>query len=251
MATGSRTAISSASPSRILTSTSKRSRRMPRAKASIFSATMKQAVPFRTMSDNSSDAFSLYEKLGLGGVKTGYVNFGQGLKRVDDQGHDALEWHYGQYMVRHYQRVMDEAAKHHLMLDVHEPVKPTGLRRTYPNLMSGEGARGQEYNAWSDDGGNPPEHETILPFTRFLAGPMDFTPGIFHLVYHEDRPKKSGQHDACQAARALRRVLQSAANGSRSTRKLFELTPTRSNSSATCRLIGTTRKCSMRVSAIT
>lgn len=136
-----------------------------------------------------SDAFSLYEKLGLGGVKTGYVNFGQGLQRVDDQGHDALEWHYGQYMVRHYQRVMDEAAKHHLMLDVHEPVKPTGLRRTYPNLMSGEGARGQEYNAWSDDGGNPPEHETILPFTRFLAGPMDFTPGIFHLVYHEDRPR--------------------------------------------------------------
>ena len=92
-------------------------------------------------------------------------------------------------MVRHYQRVVDEAAKHHLMLDVHEPIKPTGLRRTYPNLMSGEGARGQEYNAWSDDGGNPPEHDTILPFTRFLAGPMDFTPGIFKLVYHEDRPK--------------------------------------------------------------
>jgi alpha-glucosidase len=135
------------------------------------------------------DAFTLYERLGLGGVKTGYVNFGQGLSRIDDEGHTALEWHYGQYMVRHYQRVVDEAAKHHLMLDVHEPIKPTGLRRTYPNLMSGEGARGQEYNAWSDDGGNPPEHDTILPFTRFLAGPMDFTPGIFKLVYHEDRPK--------------------------------------------------------------
>jgi alpha-glucosidase len=134
------------------------------------------------------DAFALYERLGLGGVKTGYVNFGQGLKRVDDGGHDVLEWHYGQYMVEHYQRVVDEAAKHHLMLDVHEPIKPTGLRRTYPNLMSGEGARGQEYNAWSEDGGNPPEHDTIMPFTRFLAGPMDFTPGIFHLVYHEDRP---------------------------------------------------------------
>jgi alpha-glucosidase len=135
------------------------------------------------------DAFSMYERLGLGGVKTGYVNFGQGLKRIDDQGKNVLEWHYGQYMVRHYQHVTDEAAKHHLMLDVHEPIKPTGLRRTYPNLMSGEGARGQEYNAWSDDGGNPPEHDTILPFTRFLAGPMDFTPGIFHLVYHEDRPR--------------------------------------------------------------
>jgi alpha-glucosidase len=74
------------------------------------------------------------------------------------------------------------------MLDVHEPVKPTGLRRTYPNLMTAEGARGQEYNAWSPDGGNPPEHETIVPFTRLLAGPMDFTPGIFDLTYPEYRP---------------------------------------------------------------
>ena len=101
------------------------------------------------------------------------------MQRIDDAGKLVGEWHYGQYMVRHHQHVIDEAAKHKIMLDVHEPVKPTGLRRTYPNLMSGEGARGQEYNAWSGDGGNPPEHETILPFTRLLAGPMDFTPGIF------------------------------------------------------------------------
>src|SRR5262245_32123594 len=117
-----------------------------------------------------SDAFSLYEKLGLRSVKTGYVNFANGLPRVDENGKPRGEWHYGQYMVQHHQRVIDEAAKHHLMLDVHEPVKPTGLCRTYPNLMTGEGARGQEYNAWSPDGGNPPEHETILPFTRLLAG---------------------------------------------------------------------------------
>jgi alpha-glucosidase len=91
-------------------------------------------------------------------------------------------------MVRHHQHAIEEAAKHHIMLDVHEPVKPTGLRRTYPNLMTGEGARGQEYNAWSGDGGNPPEHETILPFTRLLAGPMDFTPGIFDLTFEELRP---------------------------------------------------------------
>ena len=68
------------------------------------------------------------------------------------------------------------------MLDVHEPMHDTGERRTYPNMMSREGARGQEYNAWSGDGGNPPEHETILFFTRLLAGPMDFTPGIFDLL---------------------------------------------------------------------
>ena len=68
------------------------------------------------------------------------------------------------------------------MLDVHEPMHDTGERRTWPNMMTREGARGQEYNAWSGDGGNPPEHETILFFTRLLAGPMDFTPGIFDLL---------------------------------------------------------------------
>jgi alpha-glucosidase len=90
-------------------------------------------------------------------------------------------------MVNHYIHVVQEAAKRHIMLDVHEPIIPTGLRRTYPNLMSGEGARGQEYNAWSEDGGNPPEHTTILPFTRLLAGPMDFTPGIFELTLKNKR----------------------------------------------------------------
>jgi alpha-glucosidase len=74
------------------------------------------------------------------------------------------------------------------MLDVHEPIKDTGLRRTYPNLMTREGARGQEYNAWSEDGGNPPDHTTILPFTRLLAGPMDFTPGIFDLYFDAYKP---------------------------------------------------------------
>lgn len=135
-----------------------------------------------------ADAYALYEQLGINAVKSGYVNWSQGMQRIGDDGKPAGEWHYGQYMVRHQQHAIDEAAKHHLMLDVHEPVKPTGLRRTYPNLMTGEGARGQEYNAWSADGGNPPEHETILPFTRLLAGPMDFTPGIFDLTYSELKP---------------------------------------------------------------
>src|ERR671912_449833 len=73
-----------------------------------------------------------------------------------------------------------------VILNFPEPMHDTGERRTYPNMMSREGSRGQEYNAWSGDGGNPPEHETILFFTRLLAGPMDFTPGIFDLLIQGD-----------------------------------------------------------------
>jgi alpha-glucosidase len=134
------------------------------------------------------DAFAFYEGLGVRTVKTGYVCFGQGIRRIDENGIEKREWPHGQFMVRHHQMVVEEAARHHIQLDVHEPVKDTGLRRTYPNLMTREGARGQEYNAWSGDGGNPPEHETLLPFTRLLGGPMDYTPGIFGLTYKE-RPK--------------------------------------------------------------
>jgi alpha-glucosidase len=85
-------------------------------------------------------------------------------------------------MVNHYRRVIQTAAKYGIMVDAHEPIHDTGERRTYPNMMSREGARGQEYNAWGADGGNPPEHETNLFFTRMLAGPMDFTPGIFDIL---------------------------------------------------------------------
>ncbi|NUQ82630.1 MAG: glycoside hydrolase family 97 protein [Bacteroidetes bacterium] len=117
-------------------------------------------------------AFALYQRAGIRAVKTGYVG-----PRANG------EWPNGQFAVRHYQLVTEKAAAHQLMLDVHEPIKDTGLRRTWPNLMTREGARGQEYNAWSADGGNPPEHQTILPFTRLLSGPMDYTPGIFDLDY--------------------------------------------------------------------
>jgi alpha-glucosidase len=96
--------------------------------------------------------------------------------------------------VQHYRRVIEAAARDDIMLDVHEPMHDTGERRTFPNMMSREGARGQEYNAWSGDGGNPPEHETILFFTRLLDGPMDFTPGIFDLFErssgHARRPEE-------------------------------------------------------------
>src|SRR2546421_5760 len=95
-------------------------------------------------------------------------------------------------MVRHPRRVIEKAAQYGIMLDVHEPIHDTGERRTYPNMMSREGARGQEYNAWSSEGGNPPEHETILFFTRMLDGPMDFTPGIFDILIERGtgRPRR-------------------------------------------------------------
>ncbi len=117
-------------------------------------------------------AFALYHSLGLDAIKSGYV------VDLTSEGHS----HWGQYMVRHYRKVIETAAKYGIMLDVHEPIHDTGERRTYPNMMTREGARGQEYNAWGGEGGNPPEHETILFFTRLLDGPMDFTPGIFDIL---------------------------------------------------------------------
>ncbi len=134
------------------------------------------------------DAFALYHKHGVNTVKTGYVGWGQNIKRVDEEGNIQKEWHHGQFMVRHYQKVVETAAKYHIMIDAHEPIKDTGLRRTWPNFMTREGARGQEYDAWSDDGGNPPDHTTIIPFTRLLSGPMDFTPGIFDILFEDDPP---------------------------------------------------------------
>lgn len=133
-------------------------------------------------------AYKYAKKHGMRAVKTGYVGHGQCVDHPNDQGDTVKEWHHGQFMVRHYQRTVEEAAKHQIMLDIHEPIKDTGLRRTWPNLMTREGARGQEYNAWGPNGGNPPDHTTILPFTRMLSGPFDFTPGIFDLLFDEAKP---------------------------------------------------------------
>jgi len=134
------------------------------------------------------DAYDLYERLGVRAVKSGYVVQGQNIRRREGN-KEFREWSHGQYMVRHYQHALETAAKHHIMLVVHEPVKDTGIRRTYPNMMSREGARGQEYNAWDWQGGNPPDHTTILPFTRMVSGPMDYTPGVFDLLLEKgDRP---------------------------------------------------------------
>ena len=125
-------------------------------------------------------AFALYESMGVTQVKTGYVADAGDVRRLDENGIELHEWHDGQFQVGHHLRVVQEAAKHHISIIAHEPVKDTGLRRTYPNWMSREGARGQEYNAWGDPT-NPPEHVAILPYTRMLAGPFDYTPGIVDL----------------------------------------------------------------------
>ena len=101
------------------------------------------------------------------------------------------EYHHGQWMVNHYRKVLETAAKYEIAVDAHEPIKATGIRRTYPNAISREGLRGQEFNAWAVDGGNPPEHLTIIAFTRMLAGPIDFTPGIFDIKF--DQWKKNNQ----------------------------------------------------------
>ncbi len=126
----------------------------------------------RTYDKQLDTAYKMMHSLGIHSVKTGYVG------PVIPKG----EYHDGQWMVNHYQRVMEKGAQYQVAIDVHEPIKPTGLRRTYPNLISAEGARGQEFNAWASDGGNPPEHLSIIAFTRMLAGPFDFTPGIFDIT---------------------------------------------------------------------
>jgi alpha-glucosidase len=126
-------------------------------------------------------AFDLYESVGVRQVKTGYVADGGDIKRVDENGLTHYEWHDGQFTIGEYLRSVTEAAKRRISINTHEPVKDTGLRRTYPNWLSREGARGQEFNAWGVPP-NPPEHTAILPFTRMLSGPMDFTPGIFDLT---------------------------------------------------------------------
>jgi alpha-glucosidase len=125
-------------------------------------------------------AFDLYEKVGVRQVKTGYVADAGDIRRVTDDGVEVHEWHDGQFTVHHHERLLREAAKRKISINTHEPVKDTGLRRTYPNWLSREGARGQEYNAWGTPP-NPPEHVAMLPFTRMLSGPMDYTPGIVAL----------------------------------------------------------------------
>jgi alpha-glucosidase len=126
-------------------------------------------------------AFAMYAKAGVDAIKTGYVCDAGQIERQDQAGGPVIrEWHDGQWMSNHHLRVVQEAAKYKIAINAHEPIKDTGLRRTYPNWVAREGARGMEYNAWGNPP-NPPEHEVNLVFTRMLAGPMDFTPGVISL----------------------------------------------------------------------
>ena len=131
----------------------------------------------RTYEAQIDTAFALCKMYDINAVKTGYVG------KIIPKG----EYHHGQWMVNHYQKVLENAADYEIMVNIHEPIKDTGIRRTYPNMISREGLRGQEFNAWSE-GGNPPEHLTIVPFTRMLAGPIDFTPGIFDIKLADYKP---------------------------------------------------------------
>ncbi|KRG76953.1 alpha-glucosidase [Stenotrophomonas chelatiphaga] len=131
--------------------------------------------------DQLGAALDLYARLGVDSFKTGYVcDDGQVDRRNPAGGPLLREWHDGQFMARHHLKVVQEAAARRLAVNPHEPIKDTGLRRTYPNWVSREGARGMEYNAWGQPP-NPPEHEVNLVFTRMLSGPMDYTPGVLSL----------------------------------------------------------------------
>lgn len=126
-------------------------------------------------------AFDFMKKYNYPAVKTGYVG------RIIPRG----EWHDGQWMVNHYHHVVARAAEKKIMVNSHESSRPTGVHRTWPNYIAAEAARGNEFNAWSV--GNPPMHETILPFTRLLGGPMDYTPGIFEIKMSAYNPSKKEQ----------------------------------------------------------
>ncbi|WP_370479914.1 glycoside hydrolase family 97 protein [Tamlana flava] len=126
-------------------------------------------------------AYDFMKQNGINSVKTGYVG------KIIPQG----EYHHGQWMVNHYHKVLVETAKKKIAVNAHEPIKATGKRRTYPNAIAREGLRGQEFNAWASDGGNPPSHLPTVAFTRMLSGPIDYTPGVFNIKF--DEYKKDNQ----------------------------------------------------------
>lgn len=134
-------------------------------------------------------AYNLMNKYGYNSVKSGYV--GNMIPRG--------EHHYGQWLNNHYLYAVTEAAKHHIMVNAHEAVRPTGLCRTYPNLIGNESARGTEYESFA---GNKPFHTTVLPFTRLQGGPMDYTPGIFEMDMSKVNPN-STSHVNSTLARQL------------------------------------------------
>lgn len=140
----------------------------------------------RNYERHMDEAYKLMEKYGYNSVKSGYV--GNMIPRG--------EHHYGQWLNNHYLYAVTEAAKHKIMVNAHEAVRPTGLCRTYPNLIGNESARGTEYEAFA---GNKPSHTTVLPFTRLQGGPMDYTPGIFELDMKKVNPNSEGNFNSTLA----------------------------------------------------
>ena len=137
-------------------------------------------------------AYRFMKNYGYNSVKTGYVG------RIIPRG----EHHDGQWMIQHFERVAKKTGEYKIMVDMHESVRLTGLHRTYPNWLASEAARGNEFNAWSV--GNPPDHETILPFTRLMGGPMDYTPGIFKIkMSYYNAEKKEQVHTTLTKQLAL------------------------------------------------
>lgn len=132
----------------------------------------------RNYERHMDDAYKLMNKYGYNSVKSGYVG------NIIPRG----EHHYGQWLNDHYLYALTKAADHKIMVNAHEAVRPTGLSRTYPNLIGNESARGTEYQAF---GGNKPNHVTILPFTRQIGGPMDYTPGIFEMDISKINPNNN------------------------------------------------------------
>ena len=136
------------------------------------------SASIRNYERHMEEAYQLMNKYGYNAVKSGYVG------NIIPRG----EHHYGQWMINHYLYAVKKAAEHHIMLNAHEAVRPTGLCRTYPNLIGNESARGGEYESF---GGNKPFHTTILPFTRLMGGPMDYTPGIFETRIKNVNPENN------------------------------------------------------------
>jgi len=136
------------------------------------------------------DALDLYQKNGVRVIKSGYVADDGNIKRIDEAGVARYEYHDSQHQVDHHLNVVQRAHDHQIAMNPHEPVKDTGLRRTYPNWVSREGARGQEFNAWGVPP-NGPDHVPNLIFTRMLSGPMDYTAGAFNLRPNEVAPVHS------------------------------------------------------------
>lgn len=133
----------------------------------------------RNYERHMEEAYNLMNKYGYNAVKSGYVG------NIIPRG----EHHYGQWLNNHYLYAVTQAAKHKIMVNAHEAVRPTGLCRTYPNLIGNESARGTEYESFA---GNKPSHTTVLPFTRLQGGPMDYTPGIFEMNMQKVNPHSQG-----------------------------------------------------------